>query len=100
MYSKKEVLEILRSELPYLKKHYGIKKIGVFGSYSKNLQKPESDVDILIEFDKSIGLKFISLCDYLEDLLGKKVDVLTYDGVKSIRVKEVKQDISESVVYA
>jgi len=100
VYSRKEILEILRKKLPYLKEHYGVKRIGLFGSYSKELQRPESDIDLIVEFDKPIGLKFIELCDYLEELLGKKVDLLTYEGVKNIRVKRVKRSISESVIYA
>jgi len=72
MLAKNEITALLRKELPHLKTIFGIKKIGLFGSYSKGIQREDSDVDIIVEFEKPIGLKFVELADYIENLLGKK----------------------------
>lgn len=99
MLSRKEVIEILRERQAYLRGDFGVKKIGLFGSFAKGIEKESSDVDILIEFEKPIGLKFIELAEYIEKLLGRKVDILTMEGINSIRVKKVSDDIKRSVVY-
>lgn len=99
MLTKEEVIKTLKKELPYLKATFGVKRIGLFGSYSKGLQREDSDVDIIIEFEKPIGLKFVELADYIESILGRKVDILTPEGIKSIRVKEVAENIEKNIVY-
>ena len=99
MITRKEIIAILRRELPHLKTIFGVKRIGIFGSYSKGVQKEDSDVDLIVEFERPIGLKFFELSEYIENLLGKKVDILTPAGIKSIRVKEVAENIKESIVY-
>jgi predicted nucleotidyltransferase len=94
-----KVMEIIRRELPYLTEHFGVKRIGLFGSFARGTARSDSDVDILVEFDKPIGLRFMEFADYLEQVLGRKVDVLTPAGLLSIRVRRIAQEIEESVVY-
>ena len=54
-------------------------KAWLFGSFSRNEQKPDSDVDIIVLLDKSrpIGLKFFGMWNDLEELLGRKVDLVS-----------------------
>ncbi len=99
MLTKEETINTLKKELPYLKAIFGVKRIGLFGSYSKGIQREDSDVDLIVEFEKPIGLKFVELADYIEKILGKKVDILTPEGIKSIRVKKVAKDIKKSIIY-
>ena len=99
MQTKEQVVELLREKYPYLAAEYGVKKVGIFGSYAKGLPEETSDVDVIIEFERSIGFKFIELVEYLEHLLGRRVDVLTPAGLQGIRVSRVAQDIRESIVY-
>ncbi len=94
-----KVMEIIRRELPYLTEHFGLKKIGLFGSAARGNVNSDSDVDILAEFERPIGLQFMDFAEYLEQVLGRKVDILTPAGLQSIRVKRVAQEIEESVVY-
>jgi predicted nucleotidyltransferase len=94
-----DVREILRRELPKLKTEFGVKRIGLFGSFSCGKQKKASDVDLLIEFEKPIGFKFMTLAEYLENKLGRKVDILTPAGVESIRIKPIAESILSSVDY-
>ena len=99
MLTREEIIEKLREELPFLKKEFRIKKIGIFGSFATGIQNKSSDIDIFIEFEKPIGLAFMDLANYLEDLFNKKVDILTPDGIRSIRVNKIAQSIKESVIY-
>ncbi|MFC1582637.1 nucleotidyltransferase family protein [Planctomycetota bacterium] len=93
------ILGKLKQELPYLRKTYSVSRLALFGSASKGELAPESDVDIVIEFERPLGLKFIELCDYIEGLLGRKVDVLTLNGLDNIRVKSVAENIRKDLVY-
>jgi hypothetical protein len=56
-------------------------------------------VDVVVEFDRPIGLKFVEFAEYLERLLGRKVDVLTPAGIRGIRIRRVAKDIAENIVY-
>ncbi|HHT9132371.1 MAG TPA: nucleotidyltransferase family protein [Candidatus Tripitaka californicus] len=99
MLTKETLLEVLRRELPYLKSAFSVKRIGIFGSFAKGIQKEDSDVDVLIEFEKPIGLNFIELAEYIEKCLGRKVDIVTSGGLQGIRLKQVAKDIEKSVLY-
>ncbi len=66
-----------------LKGRFEVKNIGVFGSYVRGEQKGSSDVDVLVEFDDPIGLfEFMKLENYLSDLLGVKVDLVSKKALK------------------
>jgi predicted nucleotidyltransferase len=99
MLTKVDVLQTLRENFPYLNSEFGVKKIGIFGSFAKGSPDESSDVDIVVEFEKSIGLRFVELSEYLEKILGRKADVLTPAGISGIRNKEIAESIGESIVY-
>jgi predicted nucleotidyltransferase len=99
MATREQLLKLLREQYPYLAAEYGIKRIGIFGSYAKGEPEETSDVDILVEFERPIGFKFVELVEYLERLSGRRVDVLTPAGLQGIRVTRVAQDIAENIVY-
>lgn len=99
MLTKDEIVAILKDHYPHLISEYGVKRIGLFGSYSKGTPTEASDVDILVEFDRPIGFRFTEFSEYLEMLLGRKVDVLTPAGVRGIRVRRVAESIEESIEY-
>ena len=99
MLEREKITEILRAEYSYLVSEYGLKRIGLFGSYAKGTPTESSDVDIVVEFERPIGLRFIEFTEYLESMLGKKVDVLTPAGIQGIRVDRIAQDIKENIVY-
>lgn len=82
MKTLEEVKKILEEHKEEIKKKYGVKFMGIFGSFAKNEQTEVSDIDILIEFERSIGLKFFELADYLEEILDMKGDLVTFEAVK------------------
>lgn len=99
MLTKEQVIQLLRENYSYLSAEYGVKRIGLFGSYAKGLPTEQSDVDVIVEFERPIGFKFIELTEYLENLLERKVDVLTPAGLQTIRLDRVAKNIAESIVY-
>ena len=94
----RQILETLKNEQALLRK-YSVKRIGLFGSYARGSANDNSDIDFLVEFEHSTYDNFLGLIRELEKLFGRKVEVLTPDGVDSIRVDEVAQSIRVSVVY-
>lgn len=96
MKTREEVLRILGSELPYLSEKYGVGKIGLFGSYSRDEQDSGSDIDLLVQFERPIGFfKFIAVEDYLKGKLGEKVEIVTEDALKPL----IKPRVMKEVVY-
>lgn len=91
------VKKILTKEKPTLSREYGVSKVAVFGSYVFGDFHDQSDIDILVEFKRSIGLfAFLRLEQHLSDILGRKVDLVTKSGIKPY----LKKDIFRSAVYA
>lgn len=93
---KEEILKVLKEKSPYIRKKYHVKSIGLFDSCVRGEEKKESDIDILIEFEKPIGLfKFMELEEYLSQKLGRKVDLVEKDALK----ERIKPYVMEEVVY-
>jgi len=99
MESRDEIIKKIKGQYFYLSQQYGIRRIGIFGSVAMDTAGQDSDIDIVVEFDRPIGLKFMEFVDYMEKLFGKKVDVLTKDGIKNIRVKNVSAEIEKNIIY-
>lgn len=77
------LIERLRELLPLLARQYSVKSLEVFGSYVRQQQSQESDLDLLVTFDTPPSLlKFIELENYLTDVLGVKVDLVMKDSLK------------------
>lgn len=91
----KQIEAALKKHKPILKEKFYVEKIGVFGSYIKGKDTPESDVDILVEINGPIGWDFIELKEYLENIIGKKVDLVSIKALKP----QLKKDILNEVIY-
>lgn len=95
---RNDVLRILQKERQELVDHYNISTLSVFGSVARDDARPDSDVDILVEFNQPVGLfQFIELQQRLEALLGSKVDLGTPRSLKP-RIKE--QVLQEAIRVA
>lgn len=83
IYTLNELKIIINGKKIELAEIYNVSNIFIFGSYAKETQTPESDIDILIETSKPISLfKFVNLKQYFENLLGKKIDLGTPNSLK------------------
>jgi uncharacterized protein len=79
----KSLIGTLQHELPFLRERYQVETLGVFGSFVRNAQREDSDVDLLVTFREPPSLlKFIELENYLSDLLGVKVDLVMKSVLK------------------
>ena len=94
--SKSEILQKMETQLDILHKEYFVDKIGLFGSYCRGEEQPESDIDILVKFSQPVGLsKFFRLEDFLEKLLHNHIDLVTIGALH----KRIKSSILQEVVY-
>tara|TARA_R110002012_G_scaffold66614_1_gene173943 strand:+ start:26381 stop:26671 length:291 start_codon:yes stop_codon:yes gene_type:complete len=76
-----------------LKERYPISSMALFGSYARNEQTDTSDVDIMVEFDGKIGIKFIDLANDLEKALGLKIDLVSKKGIKEQYLNTILSDL-------
>jgi predicted nucleotidyltransferase len=84
----------LAAALPALRAAHPIRSIGVFGSWARGEQTPESDVDLLIEFDAPVGFfEFFDIQEKLETVLGVRVDLVTPRGLRPQLVDRVMRDL-------
>ena len=93
-----EMKKILTENKKELEQKYGVREIGIFGSYLRGEQKEGSDVDILVEFspDARISLlDFVGLEDHISDLLAAKVDLVEKSALKP----RIGKHILKEVVY-
>jgi uncharacterized protein len=72
---------------------YGLSLIAIFGSYGRNQQTEDSDLDILVDFRKPIGIEFIDLANELEKILNIKVDLVSKNGIKPQYLKQIEKDL-------
>lgn len=93
-----EPLILLRQHEPELKHKFGVAKIGIFGSFARREERPDSDVDVLVTFRKGEKTfdNYMDCKFYLEDLFGRKVDLVMKGAIK----KRLKPYILSEVVYA
>jgi uncharacterized protein len=103
-FSRDELLNILRAELPELRLRFGVERIAIFGSYAKGTAGEQSDVDILVQLARPMGLKFFGLAIYLEEKLGRRIDLITLENlhrnVANPRRAEMAAEIERSLLYA
>jgi len=94
MKTMRDIKRILARHKKELKERYGVKEIAIFGSFVRGEAKEGSDLDILVEFDKVPDLlKFIEVEEYIESLLGIKVDLVR----KSVIRKEIKDKVMKNI---
>jgi len=74
--TQKEILQILKQKKEYIQNNYEVEKIGLFGSYAKDTQTQQSDIDIYVEFKNKTFKNIAGLWVYLEGLYHKKIDLV------------------------
>ncbi|MFH1510740.1 MAG: nucleotidyltransferase family protein [Candidatus Woesearchaeota archaeon] len=89
-----KIMSEIEKNLETIKK-YGVKRIGLFGSFVKKKDDGQSDLDFLVEFDDNTFDNYMDLKFFLEDLFGRKVDLVIEDNVKP-----ALQYIKEEALYA
>ena len=73
-----EFARILQEHMPELERDYGVASLALFGSYIQGEEREDSDLDVLVDLNRPMGmLEFTALADYLSQLVGKQVDLTT-----------------------
>lgn len=83
-------LKVLKQKL-----YNSVKTIGLFGSFSRNMNSDDSDIDLVVELERPIGWKFLTLEIYLESIFNRKVDLVSKKALKS----QLKDQILDQVKY-
>jgi predicted nucleotidyltransferase len=95
MTTQNDILNKLKELKPILRKEYAVKELGIFGSFSDNTFSEDSDIDILVELERPIGWKFFSLELFLENVFGRKIDLVTKNAIK----EQIKDHILKQVKF-
>ncbi len=92
---KSPVVKKLEAEAPAIRTQFGVKKIGIFGSFARGEQTKKSDVDVLVDFAEGYATlrNFVGLSDYLEALFRRKVDLLTEPSISDLIRPYIEQDV-------
>jgi len=94
MENLEEIKKILKEHKGTLRERFHVDNIAIFGSYARKEASRESDIDILVEFSKPVGfVTFIRLENYLTELIGKKVDLVTKKALKPNIGKIILQEL-------
>ena len=93
-----DAISTLKEHEKLIRQKFGVKRIGIFGSFARGEEREDSDLDVLVEFEE--GQKtfdnYMDLKFYLEDLFGREVDLVTEKALK----RQLKAIIMKEVVYA
>ena len=94
MKTLEDIQTALREEMPFLRTHYHVETLGVFGSYVRGEQTEASDVDLLVTFSETPDLiEFVGLANHLEDMLGVSVDLGTPKGLKRYLAPYIMREV-------
>lgn len=93
MKTLREIKLTLEEHKQHLFSAYPIKSLAIFGSYARKEQNEQSDIDLLVEFNGKIGLRFIDLAEELEEIIGFKVDLVSRKGIKDKYFGEIQSEL-------
>ena len=96
MLDQETILQRLNQHRSRLAQRYPLKSIALFGSYARGKQQANSDIDLLVEFTQPVGMEIVGLAMELEEILGQRVDLVTYSAVKNRLFHYIKNEL----VYA
>lgn len=93
--NRDQAIKILKEHKSELQQKFPLKTIALFGSYARNEQTNDSDIDVLVEFSEPVGIEFVDLVIELENIFQKPVDLVTRNGLKS----ELKSFVEGDLIY-
>lgn len=96
------IRKCIKQEMPYLRTHFGVEQLALFGSFAKGEETEVSDIDFVVSLSRPLGFAFVELADYLEKKLGRKVDLITTTSLEMNAVDprraHIAKEIQESLI--
>ncbi len=94
---KSPLVKKLETEAPAIRLQFGVKKIGIFGSFARGEQTKKSDVDVIVDFAEGYATlrNFVGLADRLEALFRRNVDLITVEGID----KYIRPRVEAEVIW-
>ena len=96
MTAKEQILRTLSEQRKILAHRYPIRRLALFGSWARGDAQEKSDVDILVEVDPSIGMRFVDLAEELEQALGRHVDLVSSRAIKPAYWKRIEPELIDA----
>jgi predicted nucleotidyltransferase len=88
------IVSTIQQLKPELIRKFGVSSIGLFGSIVRNdFSSDQSDIDIIVDFSKPIGIEFIDLADFLESTFKRKIDLVSKNGIKNKYLRSIEKEI-------
>jgi predicted nucleotidyltransferase len=91
--TREEILSLLSQNKSDLQNKFKVRRMALFGSYARGDQQSDSDVDILVDIDPSVGLEFVTLAEQIEQMLGLPVELVSRRAIKPNKLKYIEQDL-------
>ena len=91
--TREEILSLLVQNKSELENRFKARRLAIFGSYARGDQRADSDVDILVDIDPSIGIEFITLAEQIEQLLGLPAELVSLGAIKPNKFEYIEQDL-------
>ena len=91
--TREEILSLLVQNKSELENRFKVRRLAIFGSYARGDQRADSDVDILVDIDPSVGLEFVTLAEQIEQLLGLPIELVSRRAIKPNKLKYIEQDL-------
>ena len=95
--SKNDIINLIKAEKSFLKENFGVVNIGLFGSYAKDQQTPDSDIDFLVEFAEPRFDWIAGLNVYMEKKFDRKIEIIRKRSLDKSRFFE---RIEQEIIYA
>jgi len=96
MSDPEQILATLRAQRSLLSRRDPIRRLALFGSWARGDAREDSDVDVMVDVDPSIGLRFVDLGDELERALGRRVDLVSRGAIKPSLWKRIESELIDA----
>ncbi len=101
--TRARLLRVLQEALPELRERYGVTHLALYGSFAHGQPGKDSDVDLLVELERPLGLEFVDLAEDLERRLGRRVELATFGALsRSLeypRRREIALEIQRTLIH-
>jgi predicted nucleotidyltransferase len=96
MTAKEQILHALHEQRLLLTRRFPIRRLALFGSWARGEAREDSDVDVMVDVDPSIGLGFIELAEELERALGRRVDLVSRRAIRPAYWKRIELELIDA----